>query len=433
MLVLFWPDNMFALKDLFSCTKTAAGEVPRRSFTFTGAASILIATFFIAALAVPMMAVWIEMLQLDSAQVALTMVSYFAGCIFTLLFLARLSNYFGRKAVVLLSLLLGALAIIVFILTHSAGGLYLGRFLQGLSCGLASSAGMAWVVDTAPLRMTWLGTSMTAAGPNIGLALGTLFTGYTLEYGILNPSTLYTLCLLLFTLGALFVLVGSETMPFGTESLKDVLIPRAALPRRLRRIFVVSSICFACTWGLGSFFLGFAAPFSTMLFEHSNTFLAGLTYLLFILPNASSGIIMGKYRPSRTIPPLLVLFGTGAISLFVFLHYGLTTGCIAAIILAGFGAGGTVSTSLKLLMQDSTLEERAGIISLVYLLAYVGSITPNAVSSAAGKGTGMDDIGIGFALWVVVLVGSTFIMMAWIKKDPSPAERLRFKPWKRHP
>ena len=89
-----------------------------------------------------------------------------------------------------------------------------------------------------------------------------------------------------------------------------------------------------------------------MLFEHSNTFLAGLTYLLFILPNASSGIIMGKYRPSRTIPPLLVLFGTGAISLFVFLHYGLTTGCIAAIILAGFGAGVTVSTSLKLLMQD---------------------------------------------------------------------------------
>ena len=126
-------------------------DFPRRGVTFVAATACLICTFIAAAIAIPMMAEWRSGLSLSESEIAMTVVSYFAGCVLTLFFFARLSNFFGRKPVVLAALLLGMAASLMYANALEASEIYIGRFLQGFSCGFASSAAMSWVVDSAPL------------------------------------------------------------------------------------------------------------------------------------------------------------------------------------------------------------------------------------------------------------------------------------------
>ena len=129
-------------------------EIPRRAATFAAAAFALMAGFFGSAIAIPMMAVWKPALAMTTGDVAMTVVSYFGGCILTLLFFARLSNFFGRKPVVVAVLILGAAACWIFASAESTAALDAGRFLQGLSCGFASSAAMSWAPNCSSLPAT---------------------------------------------------------------------------------------------------------------------------------------------------------------------------------------------------------------------------------------------------------------------------------------
>ena len=108
--------------------------IKRRGFSFFVAAFCLISCFVTAATAIPMMAFWVEHLGLTSPEVAMSVVSYFGGCVLTLIFFARFSNFLGRKPVVIAALAFGAIACYLFSIGENASDLYIGRFLQGLSC-----------------------------------------------------------------------------------------------------------------------------------------------------------------------------------------------------------------------------------------------------------------------------------------------------------
>ena len=150
--------------------------------SFVSASLSLISTFLVASFSIPMIAVWTDELHLSSANIALTSLSYFAGCLITLLFFSRISNFFGRKPIVILLLILTVIASLIFANGNGPLDLYVARLLQGFSCGLASSATMAWVVECPPKNKSWLGQSLTAAGPNVGLAIGCIGSGYIISF-----------------------------------------------------------------------------------------------------------------------------------------------------------------------------------------------------------------------------------------------------------
>ena len=377
--------------------------IKRRGFSFFVAAFCLIACFVTAATAIPMMAYWVSELQLSSSEVAMSVVSYFAGCVLTLILFARLSNFLGRKPVVITALGFGAIACYLFSVGHSASDLYIGRFLQGLSCGLATSACMSWVVDTAPPTRAWLGTAMTSAGPNIGLSLGTLLTGLIIEYNVLNPTLLFDACVALLVFCIVLSVLGTETMRLGTESIGQVLIPKIAIPTRLRRLFILSITAFIGTWGVSSFFQGFSAQFAQIVFGESSVLLAAITYLLLIIPIAVFGLISGRFNPSKT----LLLMSTG----FLF---------------GAGGQGGTCCSGLKLLLMDATLRERAGLISALYLGAYVGSGIPNFSIGQLAKDVSMTTIANGFCLWIAVMWLIIVLSFILIKRKPTETEKKRF-------
>ena len=313
-------------------------SIARRGLTFAAATGSLIAAFAAAAIAIPMMAVWRTDLGLSESETAMTVVSYFAGCVLTLFFFARLSNFFGRKPIVLASLFLGIASSLIYAEAQGAQAIYIGRFLQGFSCGFASSAAMSWVVDSAPQNRPWLGTALTAADPNIGLSLGTLISGAVLESGLMTSSALFDCAVVMLALCAVLVFISTETMRFASESLGSVFIPKIAVPQRLRFRFFASSIAFIGTWGVGSFLQGFSAYLSAVVFGFTNAMLAAILYLVLIV---------------------------------------------------------------RFLLSDTNIAERAGVISALYLSAYVGSVTPNLVIACIPGEVTQTMIAAGFYCWVI--------------------------------
>lgn len=400
--------------------------IKRRAFSFAVATFCLVTCFVTAATAIPMMAFWTQDLNLSSSEVAMSVVNYFAGCVLTLILFARLSNLLGRKPVVIAALAFGAVACYLFSVSTSASELYVGRFLQGLSCGLATSAAMSWVVDTAPAERAWLGTALTAAGPNIGLALGTLLTGLIVEYNMLDPRSLFEACVVLLIVGIFLAILATETMKFGTESIGQVLIPKIALPSRLRRLFILSITAFIGTWGVSSFFQGFSAQFAHILFGESSVLLTAITYLLLIIPTAITGLISGRFNPSKTLLVMISAFAFGAGGVFITLNFQWVTAFMIFVAICGAAIGGTCCSGLKLLLLDASLRERAGLISALYLGAYIGSGIPNFSIGQFAREASMATISTGFAVWIAatwIIIVTTFIL---IKKHPSEAEQKRF-------
>lgn len=400
--------------------------IKRRGFSFFVAAFCLITCFVTAATAIPMMAYWVQDLKLSSSEVAMSVVNYFAGCVLTLILFARLSNFLGRKPVVIAALAFGAIACYLFSVGQSASDLYIGRFLQGLSCGLATSACMSWVVDTAPPARAWLGTAMTSAGPNIGLSLGTLFTGLIIEYNVLNPTLLFDACVALLIFCIVLAVLGTETMRLGTESIGQVLIPKIAIPARLRRLFILSITAFIGTWGVSSFFQGFSAQFAQIVFGESSVLLAAVTYLLLIIPIAVFGLISGRFNPSKTLLLMSTGFLFGAGGVFLTLDMQSPALFMIFVVICGAAQGGTCCSGLKLLLMDATLRERAGLISALYLGAYVGSGIPNFSIGQLAKDVSMTTIANGFCLWIAVMWLIIVLTFVLIKRKPSETEKKRF-------
>ncbi len=378
------------------------GGFPRRGLTFFTATCCLISSFMAAAITIPMMAVWRTGIPLSESEMAMTVVSYFAGCVLTLFFFARLSNFFGRKPVVLASLLLGMASSLIYSFSVEADPLYIGRFLQGFSCGFASSAAMSWVVASAPLKHPWLGTALTAAGPNIGLSLGTLITGLVLDSGVLTPAQLFDSAVVLLVLCTGLAFASTETMRFGTEPLGSVFIPKVALPARLRLRFMASAIAFVGTWGVGSFLQGFSAYLSQVVFGHTSPLLAALLYLVLICPNAVMGVVAGRFNAKPTLVIAICIFACAGFVAFATLIHPSVWVLIVSIAICGAGNGASCSSGLKYLLSDTTINERAGVISALYLSAYVGSVIPNLVIGSIPGEVTQTMIANGFFVWVGV-------------------------------
>jgi hypothetical protein len=119
---------------------------------FVAATVSFVSVFAAGAAAIPLYDTYRSADGLTNDEFSLVAVAYFVCAVFALLVLGRLSNHHGRRPVSIAALLLAVAGCLTLLLVHSFLPLLIGRALQGLAAGLASSAIGAYAVDTAPRR-----------------------------------------------------------------------------------------------------------------------------------------------------------------------------------------------------------------------------------------------------------------------------------------
>ena len=250
-----------------------------------------------------------EALGLTPFTITLIFATYSFTMIAAFLTIARLSDYVGRKPMILLALGLNAVALILFFVAESAGTLIVARAVQGVATGVALATLGALIADTAP---RWAATlnSVTAF---MGLALGALIAGVFVTFAPWPTHLVYAV-LLGVTLAEMLVLPWivetTSRKPGAWSGMKPKLTVPKAAAAAMARLFPLT----LSAWALGGFYLSLmpslvieatgirsplvgAAVVSALMVSGGLSSLATRTFDAGKTVRASAALLADRHRP----------------------------------------------------------------------------------------------------------------------------------------
>jgi MFS family permease len=356
---------------------------------------------------------------LTSGDLALTAVAYFAGAMAALLVLGRLSNHLGRRPVSLASLALAAAGCLVLLDVHGTGSLVTGRVLQGLACGVASSALAAYVVDSAPASPRWLAAFITSAAPMIGLTVGALGSGVLAQYGP-APRTLVYLLLVGVLVGCAAIVAASPETVARTPGAAASLRPRVAVPRTARRLLPVASCTFVATWAFGGFYQAFGPTVAADQLGTTNALIAAAVFASLMAPSVVGGPLAGRLTPATAQRVGMVVYLLAVVVILTFLRLGAVVPFLVASAVAGAAQGATMTGSMRALLAETVPADRAGLLSAIYLISYSGAAIPSLIAGQLSHTLSLFTIAVGYG----VLAALACIVTLVAARSPAPLSKI---------
>ena len=372
---------------------------------FISATGIFTAVFIAAGMPIPLYNIYVSNLGLDKSTLSLTAVMYFLGTVIALMFFARLSNYWGRKPVIYITIALGLGGCGLLLNVDAAWRLMLGRLLQGLSCGMASSTVTAFIVDNEPEKYKGWSSALIGSMTNVGLVAGALVVGL-LNFFFDSLSIGFILSGAILLAGVYMMLRCRETMPYRSGVLHS-LIPQVRLTPKIKKYLPASACAFAGSWAVGGFYQAFSSAIAVQQFGIQNTFVASLVLVSFIMPIAF-GAIFARGRDSFAVQRWgMTLFVASMFSVLASFHCRSIIPFLLVNIVAGAAEGATFTASMSCILNQTSLADRAGVLSVIYIISYGGAVVPSIFVSYIADGFTLYELTAGY----VVLVSAAWILM----------------------
>jgi len=366
-------------------------------FSFGGA--MLIAASSSAA--TPLYRLYQESMHLTPFWITIVFAVYVASLLAGLLTVGGLSDYVGRRPVILAALLLNAAAMILFAEARDVGQLILARAVQGLAVGTGTTALGAAILDTNRARGPLL-NSVTAF---LGMTAGSLGTAALITFA---PDPLHMVYEILLGLTALMVALlwvmpeSARRKPGAWASLR----PHVSVPRQSRPILVRLTPANVAAWSLGGLYLSLVPTVVATAMHVASPWVGGVVVSALMV---AAAIAVAAFRdwPARR----LILMGTSTLSLgvavsMIGIQQQQVVALLAGTMIAGAGFGSTFSGTLRALLPTAEPDQRAGLLSAFYLQSYLAFALP-----AVAAGLAVPLIGLSIAAY---LYGAVIIVLAVI-------------------
>lgn len=382
-------------------------------------ATLSFAVIYMASAApVPLFAIYRQTLDLTHSDLSYAAVAYFAGAVAALLMFARISDHFGRRIVIFINLLLAMFGCLIFLDLASSAMLLAGRFIQGFACGLASSAVAAYVVDNAPLSPAWLGSVVTGAAPILGLAGGSLASGALRQYGSGSLSIIFVVIMAMLMVCFVMLAFSPETVlrsQGGFRSLK----PQIRIPLSIRPLLPAACATFVGTWSIGGFYLPFSASMAAEQLHTDNTFVAAAVFACMMDAVSYRRI---AYRAHETCQR--TAYGDGRFYPVHGWHHRFAEIEFRIFFSAGdCGSGYRVGNRLyrlRTILGNISKEDRAGVLSTVFLISYSGAAIPNMFVGQLFRNTSLSYIATGYGILVFLACFITLFTTFFAEKNRMP-------------
>ncbi len=329
----------------------------------------------------------------------------------TLLFLGSLSDYVGRRPVLLAGLAMGSVACLLFVLSDGIGLLFAGRALQGVAVGLITGAAAAALHDLRP--QSSVAPVLSSVAPTAGQALGAVAASVLGQYAVAPTRLIWWLLLAMFIATLLAMLTVQEPGSRRVHVQLGVLRPQVSVPRAARGAFAAALPCLVGLWALGGFYLSLGPSLAAELLHSSNLVWGGiLIFLLTGLGAVASGAL-AKASPTRIM--LIGCFALTVGALVTFTAIGTETPGLLFLgtAIAGFGFGpgflGAYRATVTVPLVTST--ERAGLITAVYIVSYSATAVPAVVGGIATTLYGLHDTALVYCATVGLLTASAALIL----------------------
>ena len=399
----------------------AAEEHSRRTAPSRAAfwlvAGVLCLLFFAAGAPSPLYGIYRAQLRFSATTLTAVFAVYALVLLLTLLVFGSVSDYLGRRRVILAALAVSAGACAVFLAAHSVGLLFAARALQGVAVGTAIGALGAALIDLQP-EGSGLAPLVTAAAPALGLGAGALGSSTLAQYGPAPTRLVWWLLLGASVAAAAGILAMPEP---GTRraGVLASLRPRVGVPRQARGTFATAVPCLVAVWALGGLYLSLGPSLAAQVTGSRDLLWGGL--LVFLL----TGVAAGATVAFRGVTPRTTMLA-GCLILLAGLAVTIASiaTTAAGAFLAGTAATG-VGFGLALLGVNRTLiplappGQRASLIAAIFIINFLGLSIPVVIAGVATAHFGLHRTALVYCAAVAALIAIAAVSLILRSRRPA--------------
>ncbi|MFI5635565.1 MFS transporter [Streptomyces sp. NPDC051664] len=300
---------------------------------------------------------------------------YAIAVLASLLTLGRLSDYLGRRPVLLVALGAQAASMLIFATAQGVPELMIGRVVQGLSTGAALGAVGAGMLDIDRPR----GTVANSFAPGLGTASGSLVSAFFVQYLPAPTHLVYVALIVVLALQTAGVAVMRETLEPAPGALAT-LVPDVKLPKSVRRAVLNAAPILLAVWALAGFYGSLGPALARALTRSDSAVYGGMA--LFVLAGVAAVVAFVL----RSAPARIVMF-TGISTLvagvtltLVAVETGSPITFFIGTAIAGIGFGSGFQGGVRTVMPLAQAHERSGVLSLLYVVSYLGLGVPSVIA-----------------------------------------------------
>jgi len=337
---------------------------------------------------------------------------YAIAVLLSLLLFGSLSDYIGRKPVLIATLLVQLFAMALFAIAKGVPSLLVARVVQGLATGAAAGAVGAGMLDIDRPK----GTIANAVAPALGTASGGLLSGVFVQYLPAPTQLIYLSLGAVFILQVVLVLFMPETVTRRAGALAS-LRPHLSVPPHIRGSLVIAAPALIGTWALAGFYGALGPSIVRKLSGSHSLVLGGLVVFAF----AGTGALVTFLSRSQTASRVMQL---GAVALFVGVALALfaiarrsTPWFFVASVVAGAGFGGGFQGAIRTVVPLASPNERAGVLSVVWILAYLSMAVPAVLGGFRIAHVGLPSGAHEYGLAVMALAALALAGSLWRRRD----------------
>jgi MFS family permease len=337
-----------------------------------------------------------------------------------LLTVGRLSDHVGRRPIIFAGIAGQLLALAIFIGAHSLSALLVARVVQGLAAGTAIGAIGAGMLDIDQIR----GAVANATAPGLGTGSGVLVSSFAVQWLPAPTRLVYLVIGGVLVVQALGLSLFPETSPRALGAWRS-LIPQIELPAQTRRPMTAAAPVLFAVWALAGFYGSLGPSLADHLAGSASVVEGGLGLGLLALIAAATTYVL-RATPASQVMVVGTSTLIGGVTL-VLLSLWVASAALffAGTAVAGIGFGAGFQGGIRLVAPLAHPDQRAGVLSTLFIVSYVGLGVPAVLAGlAVVDGGGLITTSYEYGLAVIVLGLVATINLIRINQIPSSTEEV---------
>jgi MFS family permease len=356
------------------------------SMSFRATAGIAFLVFAANAAASPLYRIYQARFGFSATTLTLLFAVYIAVLLLTLLFLGSVSDYAGRRPVMLVGLIVGAAACGLFLSAHGLGLLFAARVLQGVAAGLLAGTASAALHDLRPDgRATPV---VSSAAPTGGQALGAIGASALAQYAFAPTHLVWWLILAAFVIGIVTVVLMPEPGTVGPGMASSLRL-KVSVPRTARGAFAAALPALVGTWALAGVYLSLGPSLAAELLHSKNLIWGGILIFLLTGLGALASAVLAKRNPSTVMLGGCLALIAGALVTLASIQTGTPAALFVGTMVAGLGLGPAFTGAYRSTIALAAPDDRVGLIAAIYIVSYLATGIPTVIGGIATSHYGL--------------------------------------------
>ena len=355
----------------------------------------------------PLYVVYQQEIGFSSGTLTMIFGIYAITLLAALMVIGSLSDYLGRRPVLVAALLLEAISMALFLPADSVWMLMVARSVQGIATGAGVATFSAALIDTAPPG-TKVAAIVNTTFPSFGLGVGALAAGAAIMWSDRPAHVVFLVLAVLFLLLAVLAAVLPETGPVRPGALGS-LRPTIAVPAAVRGPLLALTPILIAIWAVSGLFLSLGASVGVSVFGLSGPFGGASVIVAMTFSGAVAVLLLRSYPiPVATgvgstgliLGPAILLAALAATSTPVFL---------VGVVITGLGFGGMFFGVMQTIGALVEPAQRAGVFAIVFTINYLAFSLPAVAAGVAAQYYGLRATVQVYAVLVMILTAATVV------------------------